>query len=370
LVAFVVVGVATSRTVRDVMAFRFERPNDMVAHHYELLSFYEEQDWSSQYWQEHGQALKKIYHPYVIWRSPAYSGELLNIDDRGLRLTPGRTCQPGDYTVFAFGGSAMWGWGAPDWGTIPAFLEERLQESWGESLCVVNYGEQAYVSTQSLIQMLLLLDSGTVPDLVVFYDGVNEIFAARQSGKPLLHQNFSEIASRFDGRRSPYATWFASLKSYQLVRLVGAQLGGGRKGEVPQETLEPGSLAESVVQSYLSNYKIVQELSRAYGFDFAFFWQPHILIGNKPLSEEEEGMLSGLDWVVRLDPILVDLFQGVWDRIQHEVPRHERLFDLASVFAGVERSIWIDTWGHVTPEGNRLIAAAMAEILVETASGR
>lgn len=53
----------------------------------------------------------------------------------------------------------------------------------------MNYGENAYVSTQGLIHLILLLESGDVPDMVIFYDGVNDILAASQSWMPIVHQN-------------------------------------------------------------------------------------------------------------------------------------------------------------------------------------
>jgi hypothetical protein len=36
---------------------------------------------------------------------------------------------------------------------------------------------------------------------------------------------------------------------------------------------------------------------------------------------------------------------------------------LADVFERVEKQIWIDEWGHVTPEGNELIANHIATLL-------
>jgi hypothetical protein len=197
LAATAVLTIAMLPTTKGLLAHITGKPNDLVAH-YLALPYYAEQDWSSRYWPEHQLALKKNYHPYVIWRSPAFTGVMLNIDQDGVRKTPGSECRPSDaYKVFVFGGSAMWGWGVPDWGTIPAYLQTELQATHDEPVCVVNFGENAYVSTQSLIQLQLLLESGNVPDVIIFYDGVNEVLAASQTGQPILHQNFAEITSLF-----------------------------------------------------------------------------------------------------------------------------------------------------------------------------
>ena len=116
-----------------------------------------------------------------------------------------------------FGGSAMWGWGAPDWGTIPAYLQTELERAGDRPVCVVNYAENGFVSTQNVIQLSLLLAAGDVPDVVVFYDGVNDVLAARQTGQPVLHQNLTQIATRFGAPQQPLLAWVRTLNTFRLV---------------------------------------------------------------------------------------------------------------------------------------------------------
>ena len=96
----------------------------------------------------------------------------------------------------------MWGTGSPDWGTIPANLQKGLEKLRQGPVCVMNFAESAYVSTQDIIMLLLQLQSGNVPDLVVFYNIAGDISAAYQSGRAGVHANLDEIAARFEGRRS------------------------------------------------------------------------------------------------------------------------------------------------------------------------
>ena len=71
--------------------------------------------------------------------------------------------------------------GAPDWGTIPAYLQTLLEQKIETPLCIVNYGEWGYVVTQNMILLTLELRDGNVPDLVIFYDGINDVFATYQA---------------------------------------------------------------------------------------------------------------------------------------------------------------------------------------------
>jgi hypothetical protein len=150
------------------------------------LPYYRSQVWSKEYWREFDKAQSSMYVPCTI-----------NISEDGIRLTPGANCTPGSYKVFTFGGSTMWGWGTPDWGTIPAYLQAGLESLREEPVCVVNFGEVAYVSTHDLIELMIQLRSGNVPDLVIFYDGLNDVIASGASGKAGVHQNLDGIALRF-----------------------------------------------------------------------------------------------------------------------------------------------------------------------------
>ncbi|MBC8170743.1 MAG: hypothetical protein H7X77_03700, partial [Anaerolineae bacterium] len=76
------------------------------------LPYFQRVDWGATYWREH-QARRTEYQSYVVWRHLAQTGETINIDDRGVRLTPGATCVEGAYRVFMFGGSTLWGEGSP-----------------------------------------------------------------------------------------------------------------------------------------------------------------------------------------------------------------------------------------------------------------
>jgi len=89
-----------------------------------------------------------------------------------------------------FGGSTTWGVGARDPFTIPAEPSRALSEVEPElRVHVLKFGEKGYVSTQSLLALLLELREGRAPDLAVFYDGVNDVFAGYQQGVAGLPQN-------------------------------------------------------------------------------------------------------------------------------------------------------------------------------------
>jgi lysophospholipase L1-like esterase len=329
------------------------------------VSYYASQEWAKQYWKEFSLSRHQLYHPYVIWRRASLKGDFVNINRDGIRFTPGADCSVNSYKVMAFGGSTMWGTGAPDWGTIPAYLEAGLTALLHRPVCLMNFGESAFVSTQGVIQLIQELQSGNVPNLVIFYDGANETYAAYQSGQP-THQNFNQIAAKFQhGESLPpsFIAWIESSNSFHLLKRLVAKLRQKPRNStdlVNYKTMgiDTATLSDLVVEKYISNYKIVHALAREYGFKSLFFWQPLITIGDKSLTGEEQEMKRGMD----LD--LVELYGSVYRRVEQVAGKYADLCYMVRVFDEYKPLVWIDDV-HVTPEGNRLIAQKMVHVIMD-----
>lgn len=336
---------------------------DSLSDHYRGLSYYADQEWSDQYWDENDRGAAQLYQPYVGWRTAPFAGVTLNVDEKGIRRTPDTECdQPTAYKIFILGGSAMWGWGAPDWGTIPAYLQDELAAQREDPVCVVNLGENAFVSNQELVELVLRLRAGERPDLVIFYDGVNDVLAAHETGRPGLHQNFRLIAGRVEARQSPLLVWLQQLNTYQLAYRLTR---GGETRKLDRPPIDAPTLAAEIVDNYLGTVDVVEGLAQAYGFDVFFFWQPYILLGSKPLTAEERAMVESPDMMLEQEPDLSALFTETYRRMPAQARERERLEDLSGLFDAREGLLWIDTWGHVTPVGNQMVARAMVPFIVE-----
>ena len=336
----------------------------------ENLPYYAAQDWSRVYWDEAKLAGGVRYQPYTVWRHAPFQGETINFNQDGIRHTPRADCQPKALKIFTFGGSTMLGWGAPDWGTIAAYLQTGLGELSEGPVCVINYGEDGYVSTQSLIALMLQLQSGNIPDIVIFYDGVNEVIAAYESGKPVAHVTLPEITSRFEEQENPFVKIGKATRIYSLSRrwldvIETENLGNRSDISVHQGTrIIPVQLAEEMMKAYLGNYELAGALAREYGFDYYFFLQPHLAVGEKSLTKEERAIKN------RMDPVLGELAIAFYGKVASVGPELEHFRNLADLFDDQDRLIWIDAVGHITPEGNHLVARAILETVMPQAVER
>jgi len=235
---------------------------------------------------------------------------------------------------------------------------------------VTNFGESGYVSTQSVIELLLELQSGNVPNVVVFFDGTNDIYTAYQSGKAGIHENFAQIAGRVERRQEPGETsripLLGASSLYRLVYDRVRSLSRGSEKAAPLVTYETMKidqkvLTDAIVETYLSNYELVSALARKYSFDYYFFWPPCISRGNKVLTSEEETLKRGLD------AALERLYHSVYDTMGPRIPQHTNLYSMTDVFDDYEPLLWLDDV-HVTPEGNQLVAERMLQVIRESGS--
>lgn len=314
------------------------------------------------------QSLQAEWHPYVYWRTKPMRGVYITVDNSGRRRT---WLHPAMVTttpliVFMFGGSTMWGVGARDEFTIPSLVAKTLTKQFGRGVVVVNFGEMGYVSTQEVIALMRELRAGHVPDLVVFYDGVNDTVAAAQGGVAGIPMNEANRMAEFNLRRKlnwreGFAETLALFKvSRWLVRLV-------RHMPTPNRAASAdAALARAVVDRYMGNVQQVEVLARAFRFRAVFFWQP-TLFGKEFFSPREHRRYEYAETHgVRVGPFFEEVYSA-FARAKQVTPA-PHVYDLSGVFDDVPSTVFIDRW-HLTEDGNRHVANAMARILQTALSG-
>jgi hypothetical protein len=345
----------------------------------EKVSYYSSQDWAERNWYEFRLSRKQQFFPYVGWRRAPFKGQTIEVDQDGIRLTPGADCSAKSFKVFTFGASEMWGTGSPNWGTIPAHLQKGLEKLRQGPICVKNFAESAYVTTQDVIMLLMQLRSGNVPDVVLFYSIPDDIYSAYQTGQPGVLENFDQIAARFEGRtETPEYTFVDRLRSTYSYALID-QLMGKLTIANPQQKNEPtagklvtyetmgvdvATLSHLIVQNYFGNYKIVSALAQEYGFKYFFFLPPTIALGKKPLTPEEQEM----KYKDERETALRKLSNAVYHIIEGESSKYQNLYSMVHIFDQYDSLMWIDG-SHATPIGNQVIAERMLAVIQARSSG-
>ena len=98
--------------------------------------------------------------------------------------------RPEASNVFVFGGSTTFQNSLPDEQTIPSYLGECAANHSRGHLAVYNFGRPGYISSQELILFQQLLNSGFVPRVAVFIDGLNDFSEIFPDGQPMYAERF------------------------------------------------------------------------------------------------------------------------------------------------------------------------------------
>jgi lysophospholipase L1-like esterase len=338
---------------RRVLDEGYDRATWPVAHYRELES------------------LEDRWQPYVYFRQKPFRGKTIAIGSDGLRATwqpPSRP--PIDdrprVRLLMLGGSSLWGFGARDDETIPSLLARQLdQRGWRVEL--KNLSEIGYVSTQELIALVRELQAGYRPDVVIFYDGVNDTTSALLEGEAGLTTNEVNRRQEFNLLQSPARLSAALISklvkdsgSYRFAQVVRRRSSGDlnpSRSSPTDQTMR--ALAAGVVQHYVANIAIAEKLGRGFGFRPLFYWQPVVFTkpAQVPFEREETVKYAWAEGIFR------EVYGKIRDSAELKVDPAFR--DLSRLFDDSRNLIFID-YCHTTESANARIAAEMAGGVIET----
>jgi hypothetical protein len=122
---------------------------------------YDKSDWAEDFWRLERQRLAHWsypYEPFRVWGMMKWKGKYVNDVQTEMGVlrrtvnTTNRACTQNPPTrVWIFGGSTVWGVGAPDSETLPSQLARQINAAGKACVEVTNFGVEAYVSSQELI---------------------------------------------------------------------------------------------------------------------------------------------------------------------------------------------------------------------------
>lgn len=220
--------------------------------------------------------------PWVHFGEVDFVGSYVNVA-RGVRANvrrdaPAAPASPGPpLRVFVFGGSTTFGYGVPDWETIPAHLERALQKKFpARAVEVKNYGRAYYFSSQELALFLALLRAGERPEVAVFIDGLNDVampfFGDATHFSPDEPGHMERIRAMWAESTTPSTTVVPEWVPMARVARWAATRRRPKPALPPRR--EPAAEAELIVQGYLQNKQTAELTAAAAGIEAHFIWQP------------------------------------------------------------------------------------------------
>lgn len=302
---------------------------------------------------------KTEYRPFIGWRRLPFNSTTTTVNEAGDRVTPDAFPEViKNYSVHFFGGSTMWGTGVDDAHTIPALFSRLSKHSE-----VYNHGEKAFASRQELDLLINLYESGERPDVVVFYDGVNDTYHQCIKGVEDIpahaRVDFLKKAAA-NGRTISYGKVLRALFLDHLLDLTTeinkTQTLRKWQGECftfdcPCDTAKVGEIATSM----LHTWEIAHDLVVANGGVFIGVLQPVVFEGKPKTSHLD----AGLDQPFGITSSFEKTYESY--RQVMRTSGHDWIYDFTDVF-DKDEFIYID-FCHVSQNGNQLVAERLRQVI-------
>jgi len=226
------------------------------------------------------------YEPFVEFRERPRASRYVNILEPGYRRSSEQSEWPprrGRPVIFVFGGSTTQGTGVADDDTVVSRLSAivRLMPKYADAQ-IYNFGRAYYFSTQEAILFMRLLSDGTVPDVAIFIDGLNEFYY--QANTHVFAREMKALFEREVGKQSwnimrvlladvreailylPIGRLAHDIKSY----FAGLGFNAATSRLMPHN--KQGT--ENSIRTYLANRRMIMGMARAFNVKTLFVWQP------------------------------------------------------------------------------------------------
>jgi hypothetical protein len=297
------------------------------------------------------------YEPFVEFRERPRSGNYVNIDPAGFRVSGAQSKWPPDPerpAIFVFGGSTTFGYGVADDETVVSALSTALRRDprfHGAQL--YNFGRGFYWSTQEYILFSTMMLSGPKPNMAIFIDGLNEFYYSSQ--RPAFAADVAEAFERENAARQSLKARFSALwhDTWQLLlSLPIFRLTDAQRGNTPRlEPYNPESVHASI-ENYFINKAMIESIAALNHIETLFVWQP---IPTYQYPSELHRYFERLGY----GPHSQSFYGYPQMKEQIGSRRNDHFVWCADVHKNTTRPLYVDTV-HYNPRGGALLADCIA----------
>ena len=300
-------------------------------------------------------SLFHVYKPYVQFTEPEFRGKFVNINRNGFREGHNQCRYPinkSKFNVFVFGGSTTLGYGVADNETIPSQLQDILLNACTD-VCVYNFGQGAYFSTQERIFFENLLVEKQIPNIAVFIDGLNDFYTVNNDP---LH---TKRLAQYMARRSDFSDIYSYLPLFRAINYF-----------LPGKETETGLREDSIEDAFsrlIDNKKIIEAAASEFNVKTYFVIQPvptykYNLSYHIPYSRHD--YVNGFGQNARSGDGYA-LLSNYYNNLNENEKKN--LLWLADMQENQTKNLYIDIV-HYNTEFNGEIAGSMANSIAEACS--
>jgi hypothetical protein len=196
----------------------------------------------------------------------------VHLREEGFRETrPGQPWPPdrtAQHVLFFFGGSTSFGSNARRLHDPRALGELRAK---GCAVDVYNFGRPDYFSTQERILFEQLTNAGQVPDVALFFDGLNDF--VHYDGRPAFTDALSDLMERerAPGALGPATVMFLQLPLSRAIATLSRKL--SPEGDAPEVPYDDSRSIDQVIRRWTENAPL-RAIANEYGVEPLTVVQP------------------------------------------------------------------------------------------------
>lgn len=301
------------------------------------------------------------YDYFTQFKERPAIGKYVNADPRGFRPIGKQGPWPPEkefYNVFMFGGSTTFGYGVADNQTIASHLQDLFDAHGETRVHVYNLGRCSYTSTQERILLEKLMVAGIVPNVAIFFDGLNDF--AHYDGVP----SFTKDLTEFMDRGEVSATYMA-LGELPVVKVFreffpnnGAPSHRGQKEHKTESGGDAEAIVSDAIRRYRLNKRMVQALAAEFHFSALFVWQPTAVYK----YDQKYNVFGGFDYSA-FTPYVAPGYMAM-ARLHRTGTFGSDFLWLGDMQADLKKPLYADAF-HYSAEMSKMIADRIYKSLVD-----
>lgn len=316
------------------------------------------------------------YAMFGGYRSTPYESQTLHIDRDGRRFDPA-AARYGRPPIAFYGGSTIWGAGETDSRTIPAIFARN------NKINVLNEGDGGYTSRNALGWLITNLATPYQVEMIVFYDGVNDIrncdlvgglgnHAGDIDADPAVGRLFSyaklapgvssaglarrDYVSAVSGNLYP-AILLTSKLAMNFGGLVNRAGAGARleDRQVNFRCAQNREVADAAAERMIRNWQMANALAQSRGIPFLAILQPQAY---ETRSRTEK---------VALDPAISEEYRAFYAAVRRRMAalNADWFADLSGALDGHQNEYLFIDFCHLSSRGNEIMAQAIAAAIAK-----
>jgi len=253
------------------------------------------------------------------------------------------------YRIFMVGGSTTFALRSiSDQTTIPGYLQENFDQlNLEKNIQVVNAGIPGITSTDE-VQLIKTKILKFEPDLIIIYDGINDIRLPPGNTKYKIQEN-KTLERIFDDISRKYFSFYKTPKVMNMLFSV-------EKNSFNPKLTGNGDGTKATI--WKDNMYKICELGKQEGFQTMIVLQPFLGTGNKVLTDFEKKRLENL-----MTPDVFIEYQLFEEKMRELDNICDKTLDARNVFDHIQESVYFDR-AHVHYKFNKVVADNLYENIV------